>query len=230
MPTKTFHKLFPSKRGKILSSAIDLFAGKGYSNTSMEAVAKAAGIAKGSLYRYFEGKKDLFMLVVDSLVSDFDDYAREYLEERKDYNVFDTIRDHLVAIYKFQKIFPVHLRVLYNVLYQEDLEFKGEVLAKFGKLTTRYTSLLLQHGIARGEVREDIDLEAAAFVIESVVDRFHDGVTQPFLDHGFGLYQAPQEVIDRKADLIVEGFRRALGKPAPAEIQAREKPDTKRKS
>jgi len=230
MPTKTFFKLDPLKREKIITCAADLFAQNGYSHTSMEAVAEAAGIAKGALYRYFEGKKDLFLMVVDHLHQDIDNYAREYLEDRKDWNVFDTIRDWLVSVYEFQKLFSMHMLVLCNVLYQEDLEFKGEVLAKFGKLSTQYTRLLLQRGIARGEVRDDIDLDAAAFVIECVHDRFHDGVMQPFLDHGFGLYQAPQEVINRKSDLVVESFRRALGKPEPAETQTGEKSDTKRKS
>ncbi|MEA2063067.1 MAG: hypothetical protein U9P14_05165, partial [Gemmatimonadota bacterium] len=86
---------------------------------------------------------------------------------------------------------------------------------KFGKLCTRYTSLILQRGIARGEVREDIDLDAAVFVIECVRDQFHNGAVYPYLDHGFSLYQAPQEVINRKAELVVGGFRRALGKPGP---------------
>ena len=230
MPTKTFYKLVSSKREKIVACAADLFAHNGYSHTSMDAVAEAAGIAKGALYRYFEGKKDLFLTVVDSLVKDLENYVVDFLERHKDCDVFETIRDHLVAVYEFQKLFPVHQRILCNVLYQEDLEFKGEVLAKFGMLSTQYTCLLFQRGIARGEVREDIDMEAAAFIIECVASRFHHGVMQPFLDHGFGLYQAPQEVINRKADLVVECFRRALGKSEPPETQTGEKSNTKRKS
>ena len=230
MPTKTFYKLDPLKREKIIACAVDLFAHNGYSHTSMEAVAEASGIAKGALYRYFEGKKDLFLMVVDSLVMDLENYAADFLERRKDSDVFETIRDHMATVYEFQKLFPVHQQILCNVLYQEDLEFKGEVLAKFGMLSTQYTRLLFQHGIARGEVREEIDLDAAAFIIECVIKSFHHGVMRPFLDHGFGLYQAPQEVVNRKADLVVECFRRALGKSVPPETQTGEKSNTKRKS
>jgi TetR/AcrR family transcriptional regulator len=213
MATDTFYKLNPAKRERIIKSAIDLFARNGYSGTSMDAVAEAAEIAKGALYRYFDGKKDMYMVVVDSLVKDFDIYAQEFLEIRKNQNVFQTIRDHLVSAYELQKLFSTHIQVLCNVLYQENIEFKGEVLAKFGKLSTQYTRLVLQRGIARGEVREEIDVDTAAFVIESVIDRFHDGILQPYLDHGFGLYQAPQEVILHKADMIMDGFHRAIGTP-----------------
>ncbi|UKA49209.1 TetR/AcrR family transcriptional regulator [Arthrobacter sp. FW305-123] len=39
--------------------ALDLFAEHGYENTSMEDIAKAAGIGRKSLYRYFTSKADL---------------------------------------------------------------------------------------------------------------------------------------------------------------------------
>lgn len=212
MPTITFQKLKPDKQKKIIDCAIRTFAEKGYTGASMEVVADTAGIAKGALYRYFSSKQDLFMQVVDNLREDIQDFASAYLAARKDQNAFDTIRDLLVSIYDFQKRFSVHHRVLCNVLYQEDLAFKGEVLAKFGKLSTHYYRLLLQQGIACGEVRADVDLDAAGFVIQSVEDRFHHGVIMPFLDMGFALYHQPQEVLEEKADQIIEIFRRAFGK------------------
>ncbi|HUU27799.1 MAG TPA: TetR/AcrR family transcriptional regulator [archaeon] len=215
MPTETFHKLNPDKKQKIIRCAIENFAHNGYTGTSMDSVAECAKVAKGALYRYFTSKKDLYMLVVDNLVDDIDRYAQEFIESHSTNNAFETFRDHMVSIHELYKRFSVHQQVLCNILYQEELEFKGEVLAKFGKLTTQYTRLVLQRGIARGEIREDIDLDAAGFVIESVTDRFHDGTTMPYLDHGFGLYQQPQEVINRKADQIIESFRRAFGKLNP---------------
>ncbi|MFH1070622.1 MAG: TetR/AcrR family transcriptional regulator [Candidatus Glassbacteria bacterium] len=222
MPTTTFFKLNPEKQEKIIACAIRAFADKGYTGTSMDVVAEAAGIAKGALYRYFNSKQDLFMQVVDNLRDDIHGFVTAYLASRIDWNAFDTIRDSLVSIYEFQKRFSVHHRVLCNVLYQEDLDFKGEVLAKFGKLSTQYYRLLLQRGIACGEVRADIDLDAAGFIIQSVEDRFHHGVIMPFLDMGYALYRQPQEVLEEKADQIIEFFRRAFGKARPAELEGGE--------
>lgn len=220
MPSITFQKLNPEKQKKIINCAIRTFAEKGYTGASMDAVAEGAGIAKGALYRYFSSKQDLFMQVVDNLRDDIQDFATDYLARRKDWEVFDTIRDILVSIYDFQKRFSVHHRVLCNVLYQEDLDFKGDVLAKFGKLSTHFYRLLLQQGIARGEVRPDVDLDAAGFVIQSVEDRFHHGVIMPFLDMGFALYRQPQEVLEDKADQIIDFFRRAFSKPKTPKLPA----------
>ena len=47
------------KRERILSTAITLFNEHGFHGASIQMVASRAGIAAGSLYRYFSGKEDL---------------------------------------------------------------------------------------------------------------------------------------------------------------------------
>ena len=48
------------KRAVILDSALDLFRHYGYRRTSMEDIAQAANVAKGTLYLYFKSKDELF--------------------------------------------------------------------------------------------------------------------------------------------------------------------------
>ena len=57
-------------RERLLATARDLFGRDGYEATSVEAVLKAAGVAKGSLYHHFENKPALFDAVLDQVVSD----------------------------------------------------------------------------------------------------------------------------------------------------------------
>jgi AcrR family transcriptional regulator len=46
-------------RDAIFDAAIDLFAAKGFDETTVEEVAQAAGISRRSFFRYFESKDDL---------------------------------------------------------------------------------------------------------------------------------------------------------------------------
>lgn len=55
------------KIGQILSAARDLFLSQGYGNTSMDAVAKHAGVSKSTLYAHFENKEQLFGAVVGTV-------------------------------------------------------------------------------------------------------------------------------------------------------------------
>jgi AcrR family transcriptional regulator len=53
-----------SRPAEILSAALTVFTEQGFGAAKLEEVAKRAGIAKGTLYRYFDTKEDLFRAVV----------------------------------------------------------------------------------------------------------------------------------------------------------------------
>jgi AcrR family transcriptional regulator len=54
----------PSKRASILRAARELVTGVGFRDTQMNAVAETAGVALGTLYRYFPSKAELMVEVV----------------------------------------------------------------------------------------------------------------------------------------------------------------------
>src|SRR5436309_16033278 len=61
-----------SKRHRILRAAVDVFAQSGYFNAKVSEIAKAAGVADGTIYLYFDGKEDI-------LITIFRDHTRNYL-------------------------------------------------------------------------------------------------------------------------------------------------------
>jgi TetR/AcrR family fatty acid metabolism transcriptional regulator len=61
-----------SKRERILRAAVDVFAEFGYFNAKVSQIAKAAGVADGTIYLYFDGKEDL-------LITIFREHTRNYL-------------------------------------------------------------------------------------------------------------------------------------------------------
>src|SRR5688572_31403069 len=61
-----------SKRERILRAAVDVFAEHGYFNAKVAQIAKAAGVADGTIYLYFDGKEDL-------LITIFREHTRNYL-------------------------------------------------------------------------------------------------------------------------------------------------------
>jgi AcrR family transcriptional regulator len=57
-------------RDRLLTTARELFGRDGYEATSVEAVLRAAGVARGSLYHHFENKTALFDAVLDHVVAE----------------------------------------------------------------------------------------------------------------------------------------------------------------
>lgn len=58
-----FTKLSLAQQEAILGSARDEFAAHGYRDASLNRVIEAAGVSKGSMYYYFDGKGDLYAYV-----------------------------------------------------------------------------------------------------------------------------------------------------------------------
>jgi AcrR family transcriptional regulator len=55
-----------STRDRVVLSALQLFAAKGYGSTSVADVRQAAGIHSGSLYHFFPGKQELLLAVLEA--------------------------------------------------------------------------------------------------------------------------------------------------------------------
>lgn len=53
------------KREEVLDIASETFLSKGFDGTSINVMAREAGISKESIYRYFGSKEDLFLAVVE---------------------------------------------------------------------------------------------------------------------------------------------------------------------
>jgi AcrR family transcriptional regulator len=58
------------RRDSIIGAATQLFAAARYDAVQIDDVARAAGVAKPTLYRYFATKEDLFLEALDALLGD----------------------------------------------------------------------------------------------------------------------------------------------------------------
>jgi AcrR family transcriptional regulator len=73
---KQYKQIREEKRELILNTALELFAEHGFHSTSIEQIAKKAGISKGLTYNYFESKKSILDKILktgfDAIYANFD--------------------------------------------------------------------------------------------------------------------------------------------------------------
>lgn len=65
-----FLEIREKTKHKILESALEIFAEKGFKGTSINEIAKSAGISKGLAYNYFKDKKEIMVSVFSLLVEE----------------------------------------------------------------------------------------------------------------------------------------------------------------
>ena len=72
------------KFSAILRGAIQVFARSGYFNAKVAEVARAAGVADGTVYLYFKNKDDLLVSIFNTMMAAFNARARKELGEIAD--------------------------------------------------------------------------------------------------------------------------------------------------
>lgn len=75
---------------EILNAALELFTEKGFAATRMDDVAKLARISKGTLYNYFDSKENIFIAVVQEMISPEIEKVEEMVAS------YDGPTDHLL--------------------------------------------------------------------------------------------------------------------------------------
>ena len=87
------------RRAQLLDVAMTVFAANGYHGTSMNGVAKAAGVTKPVLYQHFTSKRDLYLELIEDVA---DRLANEVVRAAKAANSnYQSTVDALCAYFSF---------------------------------------------------------------------------------------------------------------------------------
>ncbi|MCC7422588.1 MAG: TetR/AcrR family transcriptional regulator [Planctomycetaceae bacterium] len=105
---------------EILDAAVRLFASRGYAETDMDSVAHELGLAKGTLYRYFPSKRDLFQAALNRGMAGLTEAVDERCAP-----VLDPVERMVQAIYAFLAYFETPPE-LADLFVQELGHFKDQ--------------------------------------------------------------------------------------------------------
>jgi AcrR family transcriptional regulator len=68
MADKNTKKKRATRRGQILKAALEVFSRKGYAAATIPEIARAAGVAAGTIYLYYPSKRELFVAVITNFI------------------------------------------------------------------------------------------------------------------------------------------------------------------
>jgi len=150
------------RRQEIMQAAEKLFTSRRYHEVTTDEIAQAAKVGKGTIYRYFQDKDDLFFQVA---TSGFDELC-ELLHRKvpEDAPFLDQLLSACAEIPAFFR----RRRQLFRMMQAEDgrMQWCGKGLrqrwmARRKKLVVAVAEIL-RKGVGEGEIRSDIPPEALA--------------------------------------------------------------------
>ncbi len=156
-----------TRRDELLEIAAELFATKGFKNTTVRDIADAAGILSGSLYHHFDSKESM----VDEILSSFQDELfgkyTEILAGTADprAKLEATVRVSFEAIDKRRNEVAI---------FQNEAAFLGtfdrfSYLAERNRQSRDVWLTLLDEGVRSGALRRDLDVELVYRFIRDTV-------------------------------------------------------------
>ncbi|NQU87181.1 MAG: TetR/AcrR family transcriptional regulator [Mariniphaga sp.] len=145
MPLKTFHNLKKSRKAEVLQVSYEEFVFHSYKNASVSNIVKRLGIAKGSFYRYFESKLDLYTFLTKNayylriqqlgiLLEDMSLDFFEILKENFRNKILFDIKHPLESIFLFnlfQETDTNEIALLYNNIKHEAINLTKNLVIQF---------------------------------------------------------------------------------------------------
>jgi len=167
MPLQTFLNLPENRQQEILNVAFEEFALNEYKVASISHIVKKLKIAKGSIYRYFENKKDLYFYLIkvgsEMRFNEIDD-----LFSSSESDLFDAITENFARKIKFDLQHPLISGFMYNVIQEKNNEEIGNIQLQSKKQIIEIVIEILEPYIKSGKIRSDISIYDMAYLITQV--------------------------------------------------------------
>ncbi|MEM7368456.1 MAG: TetR/AcrR family transcriptional regulator [Bacteroidota bacterium] len=218
MPLQTFHNLSEDRQAQILDIAFEEFAMNDFDSASVSRIVKRLQLAKGSFYRYFSSKVDLYAYLMEVATQKRLENVEHLFEHASDF--YELLVQNFYMKIKFDLAHPLIGQFLYNTSQERNSEVLGNLLIQTKQRIMGLTKPLLQSFQANGSIRTDIDSDLLAFAVVQIQMGIYDYLS---IQHGINLRERalnrnpvldlPPETIMRIVRMFAEFLRTGL-KPA----------------
>ena len=157
----------PNTRERILETATDLFAEKGYAGTYVREIVEKAGVSKPVLYYYFRSKEGLFYAILEWAT----DVQQGVLNEV--FEASGTVLDRFLYLYRrgydgiqqYQSLY----KMIYGLIYGPSQGAPEYNYYKFQADMFDAVKRIYTEGLTAGEIKK-ADADEVAFLVLGLLD------------------------------------------------------------
>lgn len=151
-------------RESILDAAEDVFNEKGYSKTSLDAIAQAAGMTRGAIYWHFKDKKDLFNEMCERVRKPMQELLKKVITGSVEKSIeqlrrtHDCIMQEVVNNSHYRKVIEI---LLLKCEHTSDAVHILQNRREWRDFTSNLLRNALENAKQQGELPEDLDVVMA---------------------------------------------------------------------
>ncbi len=182
----TFDRTSEERRKIILEVAIDEFASKGYSATSINDIAKKANISIGAMYSYFASKEDLFLTIVNGSYAVLEDSWKNAVDNSS--NILDYIELLLKAIRIHSIQNTKNNQIYLDVTTQALSQMSSRLSNKLELTNAQYLCDMIRQAKEDGKIDGNIDENVTAFCIDNLLMMYQFSLSSDYYKERMKLY------------------------------------------
>ncbi|MCT4618513.1 MAG: TetR/AcrR family transcriptional regulator [Marinisporobacter sp.] len=192
---------------KILEAAIGIFSKKGFSAATTSEIAKAAGVAEGTIFKYYPKKKDLLHTAMKEAIHLFVasmavDSLKKVIKEKKEAPIEELLKAVIVDRINFlENQGPLIKVIFYEMQFHEDL--RELFLEKLSENITQIVPQILQERKEKGEIKNIDSMVAIRSFIGMILAMIFQRQFIPQINK-----IEPMEEIDLIVDIFLNGIKR----------------------
>jgi AcrR family transcriptional regulator len=178
------------RRERTIVAAMRQFAEHGYRGAHVEDIAHEVGVAKGTVFLDFGSKEGLFLAAYQRAVRTLPAWL-DAPEDVVDRGFWATLDWWLQSTESFVDSDPVPNRLAMIGRYDTGLGLRRPI-DRFMRSEDPYGTLeFVEFGVRTGEIRDDVDVEMIASMIDWLAQRFQDALVSEDLDPGL-IHRRPE--------------------------------------
>ena len=139
------------KRQQILETALKVFAREGFADTDVQVIADLAKVGKGTIYRHFGNKRELFLATARHCVEKLGEFIRD--EVKEDSSAVKVLREVALSYARYYELHPEAV----EIMIQERASFREQVFPThlmYRAETRADFEMFLGAAMERGELRQ----------------------------------------------------------------------------
>lgn len=218
MPKKTFLNLEGKKRKQITDAFLREFAVRYFDEASISMVVKQLGIAKGSVYQYFDDKLDIFTYLISECSAVKQRYTASV--DRKDYPDFWA---YFRALYEKGYLFdadnPLHSHFLHKLSQNLSSPSVKKLYNELLEQVVRAFEYMVEYEMKEGLFRSDLPVRTLGFLLYKIGSGVQEqleysGVINPkeSIRNSLPVYHGKKEELMRAVDEYILLVRPAFEK------------------
>jgi TetR/AcrR family transcriptional regulator len=199
------------RRESIIDAAEKLFFAKGIAPTTMDEIAEAAELSKGTIYIYFKSKEEIFLAIMSRSINVLKSLFIKAFDSTS--AGLEKVKAMGQAIFTFHKQYPHYFQTMIHHRDNFPIEIDCcdpavEILIRDGESLSRLSIEAIQAGIDDGTIRPEVDPKKAALALYSMVlGLIHlISIEESFLLKKFGV--SGSDLIAHSFDLIEHSMAR----------------------